>query len=163
MSLQIGIHDLWKELLLNGIVQQLLTDLSMPHFDEEATLLSARPVVPLHEVQVETGSRGRVIFALTIVAAILVGAISATYWFIWAECAWSGGTEVNQPAAHPLALRAAQPPNRPTQSVARAPADEPNGGSAERPRSREKKAADGTLSASPMKTIISRKLCKTPV
>jgi hypothetical protein len=52
--------------------------LSVPHFDDEATLLSARPVVPLHEVKVVTGSRRRVVFGLTILAAILVGAISAT-------------------------------------------------------------------------------------
>ncbi len=52
-------------------------DLSLPHFDEDATLLSARPVVPLHEVKSETRSR-RVIFGLTILAAILLGAISAT-------------------------------------------------------------------------------------
>lgn len=53
-------------------------DLSLPHFDEDATLLSARPVVPLHEVNNETRSRRRVIFGLTILAAILLGAISAT-------------------------------------------------------------------------------------
>jgi len=53
-------------------------DLSLPHFDEDATLLSARPVVPLNEVKSETRSRRRVIFGLTILAAILLGAISAT-------------------------------------------------------------------------------------
>lgn len=53
-------------------------DLSLPHFDEDATLLSARPVVPLNEVKAETSSRRRVIFGLTILAAILLGAISAT-------------------------------------------------------------------------------------
>ena len=52
--------------------------LSLPHFDEDATLLSARPVVPLHEVKAETRSRRPVIFGLTILAAIFVGAISAT-------------------------------------------------------------------------------------
>ncbi|MCA1573117.1 MAG: hypothetical protein LC770_00955, partial [Acidobacteria bacterium] len=52
--------------------------LSMPHFDEDATLLSARPVVPLHRVKVETRSKRHVIFGLTILTAILVGAISAT-------------------------------------------------------------------------------------
>jgi hypothetical protein len=52
--------------------------LSLPHFDDEATLLSARPVVSLHEVKAETRSRRRVIFGLTILAAILLGAISAT-------------------------------------------------------------------------------------
>jgi hypothetical protein len=53
-------------------------DLSLPHFDEEATLLSARPVVPLEEIKVKTRSKWNLIFALTIVAAILVGAIGAT-------------------------------------------------------------------------------------
>jgi len=50
--------------------------LSLPQFDEDATLLAARPVVPLHAVKAESRSK-RVIFALTILAAILVGAISA--------------------------------------------------------------------------------------
>lgn len=52
--------------------------LSLPHFDEEATLISARPVVPLLEVSAKTRSRRRVIFGLTILAPILVGAISGT-------------------------------------------------------------------------------------
>ncbi len=52
--------------------------LSLPQFDEDATLLSARPVVPLHEVKTATRSNRGVIFGLTILAAILVGAISAT-------------------------------------------------------------------------------------
>lgn len=52
--------------------------LSLPHFDEDATLLSARPVVPLHEVKAKTRSKRRVILGLTILGAILVGAISAT-------------------------------------------------------------------------------------
>src|SRR5688572_17562864 len=53
-------------------------DLSLPHFDEDATLLSARPVVPLQQVKSETRSRRHMIFGLTILAAILLGAISAT-------------------------------------------------------------------------------------
>ena len=52
--------------------------LSLPHFDEETTLLSARPVVPLHEVKAEARSRRGLIFGLTILAAILLGATSAT-------------------------------------------------------------------------------------
>ncbi len=56
--------------------------LSLPHFDEEATLLSARPVVPLHEVRAETRSKRRLIFASTIVAAAMVGAIGASLLFI---------------------------------------------------------------------------------
>lgn len=60
-------------------------NLSLPHFDEDATLLSARPVVPLHEVNAQTRSRRRVIFGLTILTAILVGAISATLLLIQSE------------------------------------------------------------------------------
>jgi len=56
--------------------------LSLPHFDEEATLLSARPVVPLHEVRAETRSKRRLIFASAIVAAVMVGAIGASLFFI---------------------------------------------------------------------------------
>ena len=54
------------------------SELSLPHFDEDRTLLSAKPVVPLHEVQAGTRSKRRIIFGLTILAAILLGAISAT-------------------------------------------------------------------------------------
>jgi hypothetical protein len=52
--------------------------LSLPHFDEEATLLSARPVVPLNEVRADTRSTRRVIVGLTILVATLVGAIVVT-------------------------------------------------------------------------------------
>ena len=51
--------------------------LPLPHFEEEMTLLSARPVVPLG--QVKRGMwRRHWPFALAIVAAVLVGALSAT-------------------------------------------------------------------------------------
>lgn len=52
--------------------------LSSPHFDEDATLVSARPVIALNEIKVETRSQRRVIIGLTILAAILLGAIGAT-------------------------------------------------------------------------------------
>ena len=53
--------------------------LSEPHFDEEATLLSARPVVPLAEIKAESNS-GRKSFSLglALVAAVMVGALGAT-------------------------------------------------------------------------------------
>ena len=76
-------------------------DLSLPHFDEDATLLSARPVVPLHEVKNETRSRRRVIFGLTILAAILLGAISATLLLMQSgqNPESVAETEVSQPVA----------------------------------------------------------------
>ncbi len=51
--------------------------LTEPHFDEEVTLLSARPVVPLPEVQAQAHSGRRLVFALTVVAALIIGALGA--------------------------------------------------------------------------------------
>lgn len=59
-------------------LQDLPEALSLPHFDEEATLLSARPVIPLHEVREVTRSKRRLIFGLSIVAAILLGGFGAS-------------------------------------------------------------------------------------
>ena len=57
---------------------QLLSEpLSEPHFDEEATLLSARPVVPLKDVKAKARSKGRLFFALAIMISLLFGAFSA--------------------------------------------------------------------------------------
>ena len=55
--------------------------LSEPHFDEEATLLSARPVVPLGDVPPESRSGKRLAFGVTIVVAILAGAFGATLFY----------------------------------------------------------------------------------
>lgn len=52
--------------------------LSEPHFDEEATLLSARPVVPLHEIKAAERSSKRLTVGLALVAALVVGALGAT-------------------------------------------------------------------------------------
>ncbi|MGH9968001.1 MAG: hypothetical protein ACREBG_09250 [Pyrinomonadaceae bacterium] len=52
--------------------------LSVPHFDEEATLLRARPVVPLHEVKTESSRRRRLVLGLTLVAVLMLGAVTAT-------------------------------------------------------------------------------------
>jgi hypothetical protein len=52
--------------------------LSLPHFDDEATLLSARPVVPINQIAADRPTkRRRMVFGLTILAATLVGAVSA--------------------------------------------------------------------------------------
>jgi hypothetical protein len=52
--------------------------LNEPHFDEEATLLSARPVVPLEEVKGEARSRRRLVFVLSILIAVAAGAVGGT-------------------------------------------------------------------------------------
>lgn len=52
--------------------------LSEPHFDEEATLLSARPVVPLRDVRPETRSGRRLALGLAMAVSVMAGALGAT-------------------------------------------------------------------------------------
>jgi len=52
--------------------------LSEPHFDEEATLLSARPVVPLRDVTPETRSGRRLALGLAMAVSVMAGALGAT-------------------------------------------------------------------------------------
>jgi hypothetical protein len=52
--------------------------LDEPHFDEEATLLSAQPVVPLEEVKAKTRSKARLALALAIGGGLLIGLLAAT-------------------------------------------------------------------------------------
>ncbi|MDQ3665679.1 MAG: hypothetical protein M3410_03600 [Acidobacteriota bacterium] len=79
--------------------------LPLPHFDEDATLLSARPVVPLYEVKTEPRSKRRAIFGLTILAAILVGAIGATLLLMQGEqnSQTAAEAQVSQPGVIPSA------------------------------------------------------------
>jgi hypothetical protein len=61
--------------------QQYLNDelqLPEPHFDEEATVLSARPVVPLEEIKARASIGRRLAFGLTILGSLLVGALGAS-------------------------------------------------------------------------------------
>jgi hypothetical protein len=52
--------------------------LSEPHFDEEATLLSAQPVVPLEEIVAEERSGKRLVFGVAVVFSLIVGALGGT-------------------------------------------------------------------------------------
>jgi type IV secretory pathway VirB10-like protein len=52
-----------------------------PHFDEEATLLSARPVVPLEEIKPNSRFRRPLVFGLAIAGALLLG-ITATAFYL---------------------------------------------------------------------------------
>ena len=51
--------------------------MSKPHFDDEETLLSARPVVPLKDVKAKARSKRRLFFALAIMISLLFGAVTA--------------------------------------------------------------------------------------
>jgi cytochrome c-type biogenesis protein CcmH/NrfG len=47
--------------------------LAEPHFDEEATLLSARPVVPLEEIVAVERSGKKLVFGVALVVSVIVG------------------------------------------------------------------------------------------
>jgi hypothetical protein len=52
--------------------------LAEPHFDEEATLLSAQPVVPLEEIGAEECSGKRLMFGVAMMFSLIVGALGGT-------------------------------------------------------------------------------------
>ena len=51
------------------------TTLTEPHFDEEATVLSAQPVVPLRKIAAKERSGKRLALGLTVMFSLLVGAL----------------------------------------------------------------------------------------
>ena len=57
------------------------TLLEEPHFDEEATVLSARPVVPLEVVEAKSRSARRLLIGSAIAVALLIGAVAATFMY----------------------------------------------------------------------------------
>lgn len=59
---------------------QYLAD-EAPHFDEEATVASARPVVPLEDIKAESTSRRRLALGLSLLASLVIGALGATMVF----------------------------------------------------------------------------------
>lgn len=53
-------------------------ELTVPHFDDEATVQSARPVVPLHEVRKASRSKRRIILGAALFLSAFVGAVAAS-------------------------------------------------------------------------------------
>jgi hypothetical protein len=53
-------------------------ELTLPHFDDEATVQSARPVVPLHEVRKASRSKRRVVLGAALCLFAFVGAVAAS-------------------------------------------------------------------------------------
>lgn len=60
--------------------QSAESPLSEPHFDEEATLLSARRVVPFHELTDKTNSKRNLFFATALAAALMVGIVGGVIY-----------------------------------------------------------------------------------
>lgn len=52
--------------------------LTEPHFDEDATIAAARPVVPLEEIKAQPNRR-RLAFGLSLLASIIIGALGGTF------------------------------------------------------------------------------------
>lgn len=85
--------------------------LGEPHFDEEATLLSARPVVPLEEIKAEERSRKRLIVGFAMACSLMMGGLAATLIYKqrgqaqWAAISTavpgSAGIEADDPASPP--------------------------------------------------------------
>ena|SRR5882672_8880356 len=81
--------------------------LSEPHFDEEATLLSARPVVPLHDVSPKTLSERRLVLGLAMAISVMAGVLGATLIYKQRGQKQATGTvematEVSEPKPQPL-------------------------------------------------------------
>lgn len=66
------------------VTSETSNELTEPHFDDEATVLQARPVVPLTEVSNETAGwpmrRVALLAAVAIVASLLGVAVAAVYY-----------------------------------------------------------------------------------
>ena len=74
--------------------------LSLPHFDEEETLQSARPVVPLHEVRGEERSKRRFLLGAALALAGILGAATASLIYSRHEQTESASTiETNRESA----------------------------------------------------------------
>lgn len=54
--------------------------LSEPHFDDEATVLSARRVVPLDQLRDTTRSRRRLVVALAVTSTLLLGVLGGVFY-----------------------------------------------------------------------------------
>lgn len=78
--------------------------LGEPHFDEEATLLSARPVVPLQEIKAEARSRKRLIVGFAMACSLMMGALAATLIYKQRGLAQSAAVSTAVPGAAGIAV-----------------------------------------------------------
>jgi hypothetical protein len=55
--------------------------LSEPHFDDEATVLSARPVVPIEELTTKAGFSRPWVFGFAVAGALLLGVVATAFYY----------------------------------------------------------------------------------
>jgi hypothetical protein len=87
--------------------------LAEPHFDEEATMLSARPVVPLEKVAARARRTRALVVALTFAGAVLVGMLAAGIYYSRFKGTTSSGPANTKTIPSGVEARATET-NRPT-------------------------------------------------
>jgi hypothetical protein len=113
-------------------------NLDEPHFDEEATILAARPVVPLDEVRETKRSKGGLALVLAISGGLLIGLLAAALIFRYLS--------VGEPAAVETTV-AEQPAQAVEQPSVELPA--PDGGAV---AAVDQKAEEDTAAEEPVDT-----------
>lgn len=89
--------------------------LTEPHFEEEATLLSARPVVPLEEIKAGKRLGRRLSFGLAIIGSLLLGALGAKFIYrsgaqatvVVSDAARGGAGSMDEPVQAPSIVEGA--------------------------------------------------------
>jgi hypothetical protein len=86
--------------------------LGEPHFDEEATVLSARPVVPLQEIKAAEQSQKRLIVGLAMACSLMMGALAAT--LVYKQRGEGQSTAITTAAPGAAGMTADDPVSSPT-------------------------------------------------
>lgn len=81
--------------------QRAESPLSEPHFDDEATLLSARRVIPFHKLTDKTNSKRNVFFVTALAAALMVGILGGVI-YARLERTPASRAQTTEAAAQPL-------------------------------------------------------------
>ena len=87
-------------------------NLDEPHFDEEATILAAQPVVPLDEVKSQNRSKAGVAVALAIGGGLLIGLLAATLIYRYLGAGQVPQGETATVAEQPAGPAGEQPSNQ---------------------------------------------------
>ena len=97
-------RDLMESNIINEEYFADAGPLGEPHFDEEAPLLSARPVVPLQEIKAEERSRKRLIVGFAMACSLMMGALAATLIYKQRGQAQSAAVSTAVPGAAGIAV-----------------------------------------------------------
>ncbi len=85
--------------------------LTLPHFDDEATVQSARPVVPLEEVRRASRSKQKMLLGAALCLAAIVGAVTASFVFSNRQQSLEGSAATTNPESSQEASTGFIPPS----------------------------------------------------